>query len=176
MLFLAETSLEADEDDKMLTLENYQQESIKVGNGKGLTTYFDPVVAKVLTCITSEKYQIIKLKHMDIDVINTYRSQTGRPIQFLESLKSVLELDRNTILTGDFNLCFNENRGNKVIDYLLAIGFHQLVQEPTHTKGRLIDHTYWLNKTGKYNAELERYSPYYSDHDGLCITIVERCT
>ena len=107
-------------------------------------------------------------------MINIYRSQNGRPIQLLESLKSVLDVGRSTIITGDFNLCFRENRGNKIIDYLLGVGFNQIVRDPTHIKGRVIDHAYWLDIKQKYNVELERYSPYYSDHDGLCITIAEK--
>ena len=44
----------------------------------------------------------------------------------------------------------------------------------THIKIRVIDHAYWLDIKRKYNVELEIYSPYNSDHDGLCITIAEK--
>ena len=114
--FSAETSLQSDDDDKKFTLRSYQQQSIKVSNGRGLTTYFDPVIAQVNRSMASNNYQILKLKHKDIDLINIYRSKNGRPIQLLESLMSVLDGGRSTIITGDFNLCFMENRGNKIID------------------------------------------------------------
>ena len=38
--------------------------------------------------------------------------------------------------------------------------------------GGHIDHAYWRDKTGVWKEpKLERYSPYYSDHDALCITL-----
>ena len=42
----------------------------------------------------------------------------------------------------------------------------QLVEWPTHSGGRTIDHVY-VSKNVKVN--IVRYSPYYSDHDALCI-------
>ena len=173
-LFSVETSLETDDCEEKFDLRGYKQKSIKVGNGKGISTYYNPAIAQVITLIAGDKHQIIKFNHRSLNVINTYRSQNCRQIEFLESLKSVVEVSRSTIITGDFNLCFNENRSSKVIDYLLGIGFNQLVQEPTHIKGRLIDHAYWLDENEHFNIELERYSPYYTDHDGLCITISDK--
>ena len=50
-------------------------------------------------------------------------------------------------------------------------GFNQLVHEGTHIQGRHIDHAYLLDPNGKVNPIVERYSPYYTDHDGICITL-----
>ena len=50
--------------------------------------------------------------------------------------------------------------------------FTQLVQEATHIQGRLIDHVYWIDPLDKWQPpDLERYSPYYSDHDALLVTL-----
>ena len=113
----------------------------------------------------------MKFEYCDLDILNIYRSQNCRSIELIESLKLLLDPTKNTIITGDFNICFNENRSNKIIAYLIAKGFTQLVNEPTHIRGRLIDHVYWLDKTRNYDVEVERYSAYYSDHDGICICI-----
>ena len=51
------------------------------------------------------------------------------------------------------------------------MGFNQLVQEATHIQGRHIDQAYFHDPTGKLSPIVERYSPYYSDHDGICIII-----
>ena len=40
-----------------------------------------------------------------------------------------------------------------------------------YIQGRHIDHAYLLDPTGKVHPIIERYSPYYSDHDGICIVI-----
>ena len=60
---------------------------------------------------------------------------------------------------------------DRLVQGLLKIGFHQLVQEPTHIQGRLIDHAYSFDPQKKLKLYFERYSPYYSDHDGLCLAI-----
>ena len=118
-----------------------------------------------------EKFQIGKFRHKSIDIINIYRSQTGNSLDMLEQLKKMIEDGRPTLITGDFNACFLENINNRLIQGLLTLGFDQLVHEGTHIQGRHIDHAYLLDPTGKVNIIVERYSPYYSDHDGICITM-----
>ena len=78
---------------------------------------------------------------------------------------------RPTLITGDFNACFIENFNNRLIQGLLTLGFKQLVHEGTHIQGRQIDHAYLLDPTRKLNSVVVRYSPYYSDHDGICIVL-----
>ena len=174
VFFLDETSLEVDHCEEKFKLRRLCQKSIKAGKGRGITTYFDPSKAKWEEGKSYKKHQVVKLRHQNVDIINTYRSQTCNLGDFIESLLSVIDTGRNTIVTGDFNICFNENRGNRIISYLTEIGFRQIVHEPTHIRGRLIDHVYWLDMTRQYNIEVDRYSPYYSDHDGLCITLTEK--
>ena len=84
-----------------------------------------------------------------------------------------METGRKTIITGDFNICFMENFNNRMVQGLLSLGFDQLVHEPTHIHGRHIDHAYFLDPSERLKPIVERYSPYYSDHDGICITIPE---
>ena len=160
--------------DQKYKLQTYHQKSITVGNGKGITSYFKPLKAGEEKCITSDKYQMMKFRYRDIDILNVYRSQSWTTAEFIEDIKLLLDPTKKTIITGDFNICYNDNRSNKIVQYFLSNGFEQLVHEPTHIKGRLIDHVYWLNKTKRYNIDLKRYSPYYSDHDALCICISKK--
>ena len=85
----------------------------------------------------------------------------------------MIEKGRITLITGDFNACFMENFSNRMIQGLLSSGFDQLVHEPTHIRGRHIDHAYFLDPSNRLKPIIDRYSPYYSDHDGICITIPE---
>ena len=51
-------------------------------------------------------------------------------------------------------------------------GMQQLMTEPTHILGGHIDHVYWKDEHEHWMSPIiERYSPYYSDHDGSCITL-----
>ena len=44
-------------------------------------------------------------------------------------------------------------------------------KESTHIKGRVIDHIY-SREEGEFSVlDVERMSPYYSDHDGLLLSI-----
>ena len=53
--------------------------------------------------------------------------------------------------------------------FLERQGFSQLMQEATHIQGRVIDHIY-VNDASCI-LEIERFSPYYSDHDGLLVSL-----
>ena len=85
----------------------------------------------------------------------------------------MIEEERKTIITEDFNICFIENFSNRMVQGLLRLGFDQLVHEPTHIRGRHIDHIYYLDHINKFKPIIDRYSPYYSDHDGICIALME---
>ena len=151
-------------------MEGYKASFIKSGKGKGLAAYYDTKKIEAGEQINMEKFQIGKFRHKSIDIINIYRSLTGNSLEMLEQLKNMIEDGRPTLITGDFNACFLENINNKLIQGLLTLGFDQLVHEGTHIQGRHIDQAYLLVPTGKVNLRVERYSPYYSDHDGICIT------
>ena len=150
---------------------------LKSGNGKGIVTYYDETKAHPAEQIKREKFQITKFKHNKLDILNIYRSQTGNSLELLEELKRLLVLDRPTLITGDFNACFIENFSNRMIQGLVEIGFDQLVHEPTHIRGRHIDHAYIRDPhdelkprptgTPHARAKMNRYSPYYSDHDAI---------
>ena len=89
----------------------------------------------------------------------------------LNDLKHLISLENTTLIVGDFNACYRENSTNKLINGLVSLGFQQLVHHPTHIKGRIIDHAYILDPLRKLTTVIERYSPYYSDHDAICISI-----
>ena len=104
-------------------------------------------------------------------MMNIYRSQEGNSVELLEDLRKIIEVQRVTLVTGDFNACFRENYNNRLIQGLLSMGFCQLMHEATQIQGRHIDHAYLLDPMGQVQPIVERYSPYYSDHDGICIVI-----
>ena len=62
-----------------------------------------------------------------------------------------------------------ENFSNRMRQGLLSLGFDQLVPEPTHIRGRHIDHVYFVDPSNRLKPIIDRYS----DHDGICITIPE---
>ena len=174
IIHLVEMSITADDNENEYALEGYEEQFLKVSLGRGIGTYYDREKFKYHAEVKKEKYQIMKFKHKMLDSINIYRSQLGHSLELLEDIKNMIEADRVTVITGDFNICFIENSSNRLIQGLLKMGFDQLVHEPTHIRGRHIDHCYYMDHQNEFEAIMERYSPYYSDHDGLCIALKKR--
>ena len=75
----------------------------------------------------------------------------------IEELKKLIDPLRTTIIVGDFNACYNENYNNRLIQWLVGMQFKQLVRDPTHIRGRLIDHAYILDPDSQFTTIVERY-------------------
>ena len=142
-----------------------------MGQGKGINTFYDQEKFNQTAEVKMDKFQITKFKHDRLDIINLYRSQTGNSLELLEHLKKLIKDEQITLITGDFNICFMENFNNRLIQGLLQLGFDQLVHEPTHIRGRHIDQAFFRDPSKRVKPIIARYSPYYSDHDGICITM-----
>ena len=143
-----------------------------IGPGKGLAVYIKDERFKLTLTVNQENIQISKVESQFIEFITLYRSAQGNSTELLQHIKNMINKDKATIISGDFNICYNTHRNNKITKFLETNGFIQLVKESTHIQGRQIDHLYFKS-VGKIwaNASLYRYSPYYCDHDALCVTI-----
>lgn len=92
-------------------------------------------------------------------------ASSGCPFKELaKDLEKLLQPEMTTLIVGDFN--FDKNETNALSSFLQQKEFTQLVNWPTHRGGRTIDHCYVSKKS---RVQVVRHSPYYSDHDALCI-------
>ena len=125
-----------------------------------------------LVDIASETIQISKFTSEYIDSINVYRTQRGLPNELNEQLDKLITADKITIITGDFNICSRVKWNNRVSTHLKSLNFKQHQLGATQIRGGHIDHLY-VKHDGPRQIRVvaERYSPYYSDHDGLCIIL-----
>ena len=116
-----------------------------------------------------------KVHYSDINVITLYRSQGSDSQEFVDCLYQLIDTDKPTIITGDFNLCYIDQKENLIVKYLENLGFSQLVEEATHLQGGHIDHVYSNHNNEVYDVSVMLYSPYYTskDHDALFVTV--RC-
>ena len=104
-----------------------------------------------------------------------FRSSSHCLLETSHCLEHLVDTTRPTLITGDFNVCYNGQRNNAVTNGLEGHGFIQLINKPTHIMGGLIDHAYWLDKSKIWEApSVESYSPYYSDHDTLLVTLKKK--
>ena len=169
LLALSETWLDQKTN---FNINGYKSHNNSIGPGKGLALYYKSEIFKPGPEIKEEKMQISKIESKELDVIIVYRSEQGNLTDLVEHLKKLINTRMNTVVTGDFNICYVSNRNNKVTKYLENNGFSQLMNEASHMKGRHLDHLYFRpgNKPVQVTS-IHRYSPYYSDHDAICTTI-----
>ena len=114
-----------------------------------------------------------KLKTAEIDIISLYRSQGANDREIIDDLQSAMDMNKVTIIAGDFNSCFVDQRDNSITQFLEDIGFSQHVSEATHLMGGHIDHVYSNQNRNVYDVTVLMYSPYYTsqDHDAVFIII-----
>ena len=169
ILHLQETSLDQSSNTSQFSLpEFFESGFTKHGRGKGCAVY-SKLMAKSYEWNSNDTMQVMKTIYEKIEVINVYRSSNGKQKELIEKLQQTINPKKLTIISGDFNLCAREEKTNRVSKFLEEIGFSQLVKEASHIQGRIIDHVY-INCTEAV-IDLERYSPYYSDHDALLVTL-----
>ena len=165
---------ENEEDEGQLQLQGYRSFFVSVGAGKGLVTYSKAGFEHVRD-VKTPNYQITMFSSDHLDSIHVYRSADGSQREIKDHLQELVDTNKSVVISGDFNICLDKEPNNLISGYLQQQGFQQMVEEATHDDGGRIDHLY-LKKSPEMqaDAELLQYSPYYSDHDALCLTLITR--
>ena len=167
---LSETWLNQGEED--FAMEGYEVAYNSVGGGKGVAAFYKAEVFNWKNDCRLERAQMSMFESPAVDVIVVYRSQG----QNLEEIADKVDVWRNpaklTVVCGDMNVCLKKEARNKLTVELESMGFAQLNKEATHVAGGHIDHIY-VTKEAAGKAALERYTPFYSDHDALCLTLAQ---
>ena len=151
------------------TMEGYEVAYNSVGPGKGVAAFFRAEIFNQRTDCRLEGAQMSMFESPEVDVIIVYRSQG----QNLEEIADKVDVWRDpakvTVVCGDMNVCLKKEARNKLTVELESMGITQLNEEATHVAGGHIDHMY-VTKEAAGKTSLERYTPFYSDHDALCLT------
>ena len=160
------------EGEEGFAMEGYEVAYNSVGAGKGVAAFYKAEVFRVKNDCRLERAQMSMFESPEVDVIVVYRSQG----QNLEEIADKVDVWRDpaklTVVCGDMNVCLKKEARNKLTVELESMGFAQLNEEATHIGGGHIDHMY-VSREAIGRATLERYTPFYSDHDALCLTIAK---
>ena len=152
-----------------LTMTNRSFEEASVGKGKGCCIYTQiPKKATSVEKILEDAYQVLSIVDEKIQLILCYISSNPPYLQIAKDIEKLIKQKKKIIITGDFN--FDINEMNNLSKFFKNQKFKQLVNLPTHDKGRSLDHCY-VSKDIKDKVTIKHYSPYYSDHDALCISV-----
>ena len=136
------------------------------GKGKGCGIFSVKSKSGTPEKIVEDNFQILSIFDGPIQLILLYLSSDSSKAYVVEKLEMILQPDHFPIITGDFN--FDKEEKNCLTKYLRSKEFEQLVTAPTHDDGRTIDHCY-VPQDMKNKFQLVHHSPYFSDHDALCI-------
>ena len=169
VILIQQTCLAIDEDTKKFEIGNYGNHFNSVGNGKGLALYFRSNFKPVLD-IKKDAYQMSKLESEEYDVISVYRSTDSNKRnqeRFFADLKAMVDKNKITFVLGDFNINWINCEASIKESEFLKCGFIQLVKEPAHNQGGIIDHCYISKNVIPSSVLLRQSSVYYTDHDIL---------
>ena len=148
-------------------LDNHLNHFNSVGDGKGIALYYKDNYVHV-SDICTENYQISKLQSDKYDILCVYRSSNSikaKQIDFLSDLRRLIFRGRKTFILGDYNFNALCPKQNYILRELENWNFIQLVREPTHIQGGLIDHCYMSDNISSSSVILSQKSVYYNDHD-----------
>ena len=177
VIHLVETSLENDSSTNDLQLEGYTSYFYNISKGKGIVTYISKRLitnTEILENVFATGIQICTSNVDKVSCLAVYRSSFGNVGNLTEKLVKIIKKKKCILVIGDFNICKNKKPTNTVTTVLLSQDFVSLIDEATHIEGRYIDQAYWKDEDQDFlPPEVERYSPYYSDHDAICITLTK---
>ena len=118
--------------------------------------------------------QLSKFSSPDLDVVTLYRSKDESQANLNEGIRQMIEGNKSTLVIGDFNFCYLERTQFPTKKFLSENNFHQLVTEPTHMEGNLIDQAYIQDIRGTLNVKMHIQSRYYTDHKSLHLILKKR--
>ena len=171
IICLNETWTESDDITDDLLIPNYELHLNSKGKGKGVATYYKKAKFKHSSDIKDDLMQLTKFTSQMLDIILLYRSQRGDYDQLNEHIDSLMSEGKPLLIVGDLNFCYLKNKYNRTKQHLKAKHFFQLINEPTHIEGHLLDQAYLRDSEGKLETESEVQSKYYTDHKSLSIIL-----
>ena len=168
---LQEIWLNSDEDREDLDIPGYDLYINSNGKGKGIATYCRKDMFMHVHDIKRKFMQLSKFSSATLDIIVLYRSQQGNLEEMHQLLKQMQSEDKPQLVIGDFNFCYLEATINSNIHFLMEDKYCQLIKEPTHIEGGLLDQAYLRDMDKLLEITTETHSKYYTDHKGLAIII-----
>ena len=166
VIALQETWCPVGQNPELLQMPGYNLHLVNSGHGKGIATYFSAEFQQVEE-VNREHYQMSKITSNEYDVVNVYCSKGANKVAFLNDLGKLAKAPRPCYIVGDFNVNFLRDPQDQIIKKILSHGFKQIVSEPTHIAGSLLDHVYV--KRVLQEPKIALNFVYYSDHAAVSL-------
>ena len=126
-----------EEEGEQYQLDGFHGHFTCVGPGKGVAIYVkkNKTASYSYHAVSEPFLQLGRVSLPDLDVITVYRSQEERPLSAAHFLKEFINLEKTTLIVGDFNICPRRKPTNELTSFLSRQRFNQLVTLPTHIDG-----------------------------------------
>ena len=126
-----------EEEGEQYQLDGFHGHFTCVGPGKGVAIYVkkNKTASYSYHAVSEPFLQLGRVSLPDLDVITVYRSQEERPLSAAHFLKEFINLEKTTLIIGDFNICPRGEPTNELTSFLSRQLFNQLVTLPTHIDG-----------------------------------------
>ena len=174
IICLEETWLETGDQTEDLDIPGYQLHSNFSGRGKGIAIYYKAKYFKHEFDIREDYMQLSKFSSSTIDIIALYRSQQGTHGNLTKAIETMMQYNNATLVIGDFNYCYTSDLTNVTTKYMKERKFRQLITEPTHIEGNLLDQAYLRDMKGQLTVTADVHGKYYTDHKSLNIILKQR--
>ena len=136
------------------------------GSGKGVGAFSFSKEKDVIPVI-GNNFQILCIPlNEEVQLCLVYLSHNCERGDVVSEFDSILKGNKAYIFAGDFN--FHAGEKHIVADFLSRKGYSQLIQTPTHNRGRIIDHLY-VHESLINHINFKLHYPYYSDHAAILL-------
>ena len=171
IICLEETWLETYDQAEDLEIQGYNIHINSRGKGKGLAIYYKHDYFKHEFDIKEDYMQLSKFSSRTIDIIVLYKSQQETQGNLNQAIEIMTQRSEAALVLGDFNFCYNNDSFNAVTKYMKERKFKQLIAEPTHIEGNLLDQAYLRDVKKELKVTAEVHGKYYTDHKSLNIIV-----
>ena len=171
IIALQETWLEGDTTIAELNIPGYDLHLNSAGRGKGIATYFRNNIFKHKKDKQYEHLQMSQFTSNDVDIISLYRSRQCDLTTMNQMIEDMIQNGKPQLLVGDFNYCYLDSSSNSSRNYLFQKQFKQVIQEPTHIEGNLLDQAHLRDTGGELEYTVALHSKYYTDHKAVTLIL-----
>ena len=115
--------------------------------------------------------QLSKFSSSAFDVIVLYKSKQESPENLIQAIEMMTQSSDAALVLGDFNYCYNIDSKNAITKYMKDRQFKQLIAEPTHIEGNLLDQAHLRDIRKELTVTSEVHGKYFTDHKSLNIIL-----
>ena len=165
---LSETWIEPSRETPIATEDKFMYHS-SFGRGKGCAIVSPEQHSQVFSVCTKD-FQVMSVPLANLQLTVVYLSKEAEKEDVRRALIQTLDENVSQIILGDFN--FTPADSNCIKDYLCHQGLYQMISQPTHHEGRILDQLY-VSKEFKDKIDFTVQFKYFSDHAAFQIKIKE---